>query len=150
MLVAQSCPTLCNPWTVARQAPLSMGFYFILLLFFVTTSPGREWIICAGLHVHLPASLAVETASTGRTKPFSRPSGAWQADLNTEKTSGKNTGVGCHFLLQDLPDPRTEPASPLSPDLQADSLVAEPSGKAPGDDGVLLIHGSHGGPQTAC
>ena len=23
---AQSCPTLCNPWTVARQAPLFMGF----------------------------------------------------------------------------------------------------------------------------
>ena len=22
----QSCPTLCSPWTVARQAPLSMGF----------------------------------------------------------------------------------------------------------------------------
>ena len=22
---AQSCPILCNPWTVARQAPLSMG-----------------------------------------------------------------------------------------------------------------------------
>ena len=22
----QSCPTLCNPMTVARQAPLSMGF----------------------------------------------------------------------------------------------------------------------------
>ena len=22
----QSCPTLCHPWTVARQAPLSMGF----------------------------------------------------------------------------------------------------------------------------
>ena len=22
----QSCPTLCNPWTVAHQAPLSMGF----------------------------------------------------------------------------------------------------------------------------
>ena len=22
----QSCPTLCNPWTVARQASLSMGF----------------------------------------------------------------------------------------------------------------------------
>ena len=26
MLVAQSCPTLATPWTVARQAPLSMGF----------------------------------------------------------------------------------------------------------------------------
>ena len=24
--VAQSCPTLCDPWTVAHQAPLSMGF----------------------------------------------------------------------------------------------------------------------------
>ena len=24
--VAQSCPTLCNPWTVAYQAPPSMGF----------------------------------------------------------------------------------------------------------------------------
>ena len=26
MLVAQSCPTLCDHWTVARQAPLSMEF----------------------------------------------------------------------------------------------------------------------------
>ena len=25
-VVAQSCPTLATPWTVARQAPLSMGF----------------------------------------------------------------------------------------------------------------------------
>ena len=25
-LVAQSCPTLVTPWTVARQAPLFMGF----------------------------------------------------------------------------------------------------------------------------
>ena len=24
--VAKSCPTLCNPWTVAHQAPLSLGF----------------------------------------------------------------------------------------------------------------------------
>ena len=24
--VTQSCPTLCTPWTVARQVPLSMGF----------------------------------------------------------------------------------------------------------------------------
>ena len=26
MLIAQSCPTLCNPWTVVCQASLSMGF----------------------------------------------------------------------------------------------------------------------------
>ena len=25
-VVTQSCPTLAAPWTVARQAPLSMGF----------------------------------------------------------------------------------------------------------------------------
>ena len=25
-VVAKSCPTLVTPWTVARQAPLSMGF----------------------------------------------------------------------------------------------------------------------------
>ena len=25
-LVAQSCPTLVTPWTVAHQAPLSVGF----------------------------------------------------------------------------------------------------------------------------
>ena len=26
MLIAQLCPTLATPWTVARQAPLSMKF----------------------------------------------------------------------------------------------------------------------------
>ena len=26
MLVAQSCLTFCTPWTVAHQAPLSIGF----------------------------------------------------------------------------------------------------------------------------
>ena len=47
---------------------------------------------------------------------------------------GKNTGVGCHALLQgfpgifpgDLPNPRIKPRSPA---LQADSLLAEPPGK---------------------
>ena len=26
VLITQPCPTLCNPWSVASQAPLSMGF----------------------------------------------------------------------------------------------------------------------------
>ena len=39
---------------------------------------------------------------------------------------GKSTGVGCHFLLQDLPDPGIKPASPA---LQADSLPTDLSGK---------------------
>ena len=41
VLVIQSCPALCDPWTLAHQAPLSMGFsrqeYWSWLLFF---SPG--------------------------------------------------------------------------------------------------------------
>ena len=39
-----------------------------------------------------------------------------------------NTGVGCH-IFQGVFPPGTEPRSPVSPALQADSLPAEPSGK---------------------
>ena len=40
--------------------------------------------------------------------------------------SGKNTGVGCHSLLQgNLPNPGIKPGSPT---LQADSLLSEPPG----------------------
>ena len=41
---------------------------------------------------------------------------------------GKNTGVGCHFLLPppvDLPNPGIKPVSPGSPALQAVSLSTE-------------------------
>ena len=35
----------------------------------------------------------------------------------------RSTGVGCHFLsVGDLPNPRIEPTSPVSPALQAGSL----------------------------
>ena len=41
---------------------------------------------------------------------------------------GKNTGVGCHALLQgNLPNPGIKPRSPA---LQADSLLLEPPGKS--------------------
>ena len=40
---------------------------------------------------------------------------------------GKNTGVGCHFLLQgNLPNPEIEPRSPA---LQVDTSTSEPPGK---------------------
>ena len=54
---------------------------------------------------------------------------------------GKNTGLGCHALLQgifptqgssrprDLPDPGIKPVFPTSSALQADSLSTEPPGK---------------------
>ena len=48
---------------------------------------------------------------------------------------GKNTGVGCHSLLQgNLPNPGIKPRSPA---LQADSLPSEPPGKP-------LINGGKG------
>ena len=38
--------------------------------------------------------------------------------------------MGCHFLLQGIvPDPGIEPLPPAAPELQADSLLTEPSGK---------------------
>ena len=70
----QLCLTLCNPWTAAHQASLSMGF-----------SWQEYW---SGL-------------------PFPSP------------------GY--------LPDPRTEPRSPM---LQADSLVSEPPGKPSGKEPI--------------
>ena len=43
---------------------------------------------------------------------------------------GKDSGVGCHGLFQgNLPDLGIEPASPVSPALQADALPTEPTGK---------------------
>ena len=45
-------------------------------------------------------------------------------------SAGKNAAVGCQFPPPgDLPDPGTEPVSPVSPVLQADSLPTEPPGK---------------------
>ena len=44
---------------------------------------------------------------------------------------GKNTGVGCHALLQDLSDPGIKPASPVSLALQVDSLPLAAPRKSP-------------------
>ena len=55
---------------------------------------------------------------------------------------GKNTGVGCHFLLQgNLPNSGIEPCSPT---LQADSLWSEPPGK-PKNTGLCSISLLQGG-----
>ena len=50
---------------------------------------------------------------------------------------GKNSGVGCHFLLQrDLPNPGIEL---MSPALHADSLPTEPLGKPQNSVSVRLF-----------
>ena len=52
---------------------------------------------------------------------------AHQAPLSTGIGLGKNTGVGCHALLQGtLPNPGIQPRSPV---LCVDSLPSEPPGK---------------------
>jgi len=43
---------------------------------------------------------------------------------------GKNTGVGCHFLLKEIfPTQGSSPSLLFSPALKADSSLAEPLGK---------------------
>ena len=49
---------------------------------------------------------------------------------------GKDTGVGCHFLLQDLPNPGIEPTSPA---LSGEFFTTEPPGKPPVDCSVQSL-----------
>ena len=68
--VAQLCPTLCDPWTVAYQAPLSMGFprheYWSELPF---PSPGD--LPNAGIEPRSPALQADALSSEPPGKPYS-------------------------------------------------------------------------------
>ena len=49
--------------------------------------------------------------------------------LSPWDSPGKNTGLGCHFLLQGiLSNPGTEPISPVSPAMKADSLLLSHQG----------------------
>ena len=69
-LVAKSCPTLTTPWTVAHQAPLSMGF-----------SRQEHW---SGLsfpssrHLLNPAREPASPALAGRSFT-TEPPGKWKA-----------------------------------------------------------------------
>ena len=74
-----------------------------------------------------------------RTRVLSPFSLVWLCDSMDRSPPGsavheifqaKNTGVGCHGLLQDIfRHPGIEPKSPGSPALQADSLLTESPGK---------------------
>ena len=50
-LVAQSCPTLCDPWTVACQVPLSMGILQVRILEWVAMPP--PGYLCVHLNIFL-------------------------------------------------------------------------------------------------
>ena len=101
VLVVQSCPTLHDPQTTAHQIPLSMGFprqeYWSGLPF---PSPGD--LPDPGIESGSPApcccccccvaSVVSDSVQPYRRQPTRLPR-PWDSP-------GKNTGVGCHFLLQ--------------------------------------------------
>ena len=114
-----SCVRLfATPWTVAHQAPLSMGILQAWIL---------EWVaLCS---------------SRGSSQPRIVPrSPVLQADSLLSEPPGKpmHTGMGSLFFLQGIfLDPGIKPGSPA---LQADSLPAELQGKPGGLIGNLKVN----------
>ena len=119
-LSAKSPPTLCDPWTVAHQAPLSMEFsrqeYWSGLPFPTRGDlpyPGIDPVSCIcciwqaeplslhhlGRPVYMHAfacSVASVVSSSLRSMDYSLPgSSVWDS-------LGKNTGVGCYALFQGI------------------------------------------------
>ena len=118
VLVVQLCPTLCDPWTVAHQASLSMGFskYWsglrcplpgdfpnsdiqpasLCLLHWQASSlpltpPGKPLIRC---NTNMLVAKLCPTLQCHGVQP-ARLLCPWNSP-------GKNTGVGCHFLLHGI------------------------------------------------
>ena len=85
---AQSCPTL-TPWTVAHQAPLSMGF---LRQEYWSGLPFPPPILLYAAAAAAKSLQSCLTVQPHRRQPTRLPC-PWDSQ-------GKNTGVGCHFLLQ--------------------------------------------------
>ena len=85
---SQLCPTLCNPWTVARQAPLSMGFSW------------QE--CCSGLPLLSPADLPnpgiklVSPESAALARGFFTTNVTWEA-THQEKETGNQKGSKIMF-----------------------------------------------------
>ena len=128
----QLCPTLCNLWTVAHQAPLSMRFsrqeYWSGLPFPPPgdlPDPGTELVsptspalqadslllshCCCCCCCCLVASVVSDSVRPQRRQPTRLPR-PWDSP-------GKNTGVGCHFLLQCMKVKSEREVAQLSPTL---------------------------------
>ena len=76
-LVAQLCPTLVTLWTVAHQAPVAIGF-----------SKKKTGCCC----------YVASVMSNSVQPPGQKPTRL----LCPQDSLGKNTGVGCHFLLEGI------------------------------------------------
>ena len=84
----QSCPTLCDPIDAAHQAPPSLGFsrqeHWSGLPFPSPVHESEKW--------KWSCSVMSDSVRPHRRQPTRLPH-PWDSP-------GKNTGVGCHFLLQ--------------------------------------------------
>ena len=87
LLVAQSCPSLCNPWTIAHQAPQSMGFfrqeYWSGL---PSLSPGD--LLDPGIEPMSPALQADSVPSEPSEKPWGK------RDAKISRKKGKKKFLG--------------------------------------------------------
>ena len=132
VLVAQSCLTLWTPWTVACQAPLSMGFSrqeywngvplpsltYMCMYWQFYTQESKEATFEHKVKVKMKSLTHVQLAT-----PWAI---AYQAPPSMEFSSQEYCS-GLPFPSPgDLPDPGIEPWSPA---LQADALLSEPPGK---------------------
>ena len=68
----QSCPTLCDPWTVAHQAPLSIGFSKQEYWSGLSCSPPRD-LPDPGIELVFPASLEYWVDSLPTETPVKPP-----------------------------------------------------------------------------
>ena len=119
-----------TPWTVAHQALLSMGFsrqeYWSGLPFLPPgdlPDPGIERIYLMSLALtvafFMRRILYEADSSVVLSEKLGHIQFSWQEYWS---------GLSCP-PPRDLPNPGTEPTSPVSPALQMDSLPAEPQGK---------------------
>ena len=120
MLVTELCPTLCNPMEHSSQTPLSLEFsrqkYWSGLPF---PSPGRCSISTQGsdpCHLHWQAgslpmshqgspqiSLCCVVLSCSAVSDSCDPMDYNSPGFSVHGDSpGKNTGVGCHILIQGI------------------------------------------------
>ena len=125
----QSCPTLCNPIDCSPHAPLFMGFskqeYWSRL-----PCPPPGLFLTQGWNLSLLYLRHWQAGSLPLAPPGKPPNHKVRQSITLcvqlllcptlcdpflcpWDLPGKNTGVGCHLLLQGIfPDPGIEPASP--------------------------------------
>ena len=104
----QSCSTLCDPMTVAHQSPLSMRFSKQEYWSGLPCPPPRESsqprdqthvsnISCIDRRVLYHCCCQVASVVSDSVQPHRRQPTRLPYPWDSP---GKNTGVGCHFLLQ--------------------------------------------------